>query len=247
MRAFGTLLKNEIKLSIRDMNMVIFAICMPLVVLVILGCLYGNRPAFDGAAYSFVEQSFGALCAIAICASGLMGLPLVVADAREKQVLKRFRVTPASPAFLLGVDLVMYALYCAASLLTLAVCAGLFWGTRVRGSVLAFLGSWLLTMVSTLSIGLLVGGVAKNTKQAGVIASLLYFPMLVFSGTTLPLEVMPDAMQRVMRLFPLTQGIGLMKACFTGAPVDSPWLIIAVIAVVIVACLGAAVRWFRWE
>lgn len=180
MRAFGTLLKNEIKLSIRDMNMVIFAICMPLVVLVILGCLYGTRPAFDGAAYSFVEQSFGALCAIAICASGLMGLPLVVADAREKQVLKRFRVTPASPALLLGVDLVMYALYCAASLLTLAACAGLFWGTRVRGSVLAFLGSWLLTMVSTLSIGLLVGGVAKNTKQAGVIASLLYFPMLVF-------------------------------------------------------------------
>lgn len=56
--------------------------------------------------------------------------------------------------------------------------------------VVWFLGSFILTMVSTLSIGLMVGGIAKNAKQASVIASLLYFPMLVFSGTTLPVGVM---------------------------------------------------------
>ena len=43
----------------------------------------------------------------------------------------------------------------------------------------AFLGSWLLTMVSTLSIGLMVGGIARNAKSASVIACLLYFPMLI--------------------------------------------------------------------
>lgn len=37
MRSFRTLLKNELKLNIRNMNMVIFAIILPLVVLVILG------------------------------------------------------------------------------------------------------------------------------------------------------------------------------------------------------------------
>ena len=44
------------------------------------------------------------------------------------------------------------------------------------------------------------------SKQASVIASILYFPMLIFSGTTLPIEVMPPAMQKIVRLFPLTQG-----------------------------------------
>ena len=73
MRTFGTLLKNELKLNIRDMNMVIFAIIMPIVILVILGCIYGGKPASDGASYTFLEQSFGALCTISICASGLMG------------------------------------------------------------------------------------------------------------------------------------------------------------------------------
>lgn len=92
MKRFVTLLKIELKLSLRDMNMVIFAIILPLVALAILG-LIDNSAAF-------LTQSFGALCAIAICASGLMGLPLVLADYRERQILKRFQVTPSSPAIL---------------------------------------------------------------------------------------------------------------------------------------------------
>ena len=39
MKLLGTLLKNELKLSIRNMNMVIFAVTMPLIVLVVLGFL----------------------------------------------------------------------------------------------------------------------------------------------------------------------------------------------------------------
>ena len=78
-----TLLKNELKLSICDKNMVLFAVLMPLAVLVILGILYGVKPAYDGASNTFLEQSFGAACAISMCAGGLMALPLVVADYRE--------------------------------------------------------------------------------------------------------------------------------------------------------------------
>ena len=45
MKTFCTLLINELKLNIRNMNMVIFAIILPLVVLVILGFLYGTNSA----------------------------------------------------------------------------------------------------------------------------------------------------------------------------------------------------------
>lgn len=82
MKAFGTLFKNELTLNIRNMNMVIFAIILPLVLLVIFGFIYGTKPAENGAAYTFPEQSFGTLCTISICAGGLMGLPLVVSEYR---------------------------------------------------------------------------------------------------------------------------------------------------------------------
>ena len=246
MKRFFIFLKTELKLSLRDMNMPIFAVIIPLVIFIILGIIYGTKPAYDGASYTFMEQSFGAVSAVAICASGLMGLPLAVSGLREMKILKRLRVTPVSPVFVLGVELSMYIVYCAVSLLTLSA-AALLWGVRLRGSLLAFLGSWLLTMLSTLSIGMLAGGVAKNTKQASVIASVLYFPMLVFSGTTLPLEVMPTAMQKIVSLFPLTQGITMMKNVFLGISAGSVLLPICVMLGLTALCAGLAVRFFRWE
>lgn len=119
MRLFSTLLKNELKLNIRNMNMVIFAVIMPLIVLVILGVIYGIRPAAEDVSYTFMEQSFGALCTISVCAGGLMGLPLVVSDYRERKILKRFKVTPVSPVKLLAVEFTIYVLYSAVSMLTL--------------------------------------------------------------------------------------------------------------------------------
>ena len=246
MKRFFTYLKTELKLSVRDMNMVIFAVIMPVVIFVILGIIYGAKPAYAGAEYTFLEQSFGAVGAIAICASGLMGLPLAVSGLRELKILKRLRVTPVSPVFVLGVELSMYIVYCAVSLVTLSA-AALLWGVRLRGSIWAFLGSWLLTMLSTLSVGMLAGGVAKDTKQASVIASILYFPMLIFSGTTLPLEVMPKAMQSIVRFFPLTQGLTMMKQTFLGISAENVLLPVGVMVGVAVLCAGLAVRFFRWE
>lgn len=247
MKSFLILLKNELILNIRNMNMVIFAIIMPVVVLLILGLLNGTRLAAEGVSYTFVEQSIGALCTISICAGGLMGLPLVVSEYRERKLLKRFMVTPISPVKLLAVELVIYIIYCLVSMIILLPMAMIFWKTKIHGSWPAFLAGWLLTMISTLSIGLLVGGVAKNSKEASIIASILYFPMLIFSGTTLPFELMPSAMQRIVSLFPLTQGIQLMKASFLGLPIDNIALPVLVMSGVTIICSGLAVKFFRWE
>lgn len=246
MKRFFTFLKTELKLSLRDMNMPIFAVIMPLVIFVILGIIYGAKPAYDGADFTFLEQTFGAVSAVAICASGLMGLPLAVSGLREMKILKRLRVTPVSPVFVLGVELAMYTVYCAVSLLVLSA-AALLWGVRLRGSFPAFLGSWALTMFSTQSIGMLAGGVAKNTRQASVIASVLYFPMLIFSGTTLPLEVMPRAMQKIVSFFPLTQGITMMKNAFLGVGAGSVLLPVCVMLGLTALCAGLSIRFFRWE
>ena len=247
MKAFCTLLKNELKLNIRNMNMVIFALLLPLVVLVILGFLYGASPAADGADYTFLEQSIGALGAISVCAGGLMGLPLVVAEYRERKILKRFQVTPISPGMLLAVEFLIYVLYALVSLSLLLLVSWLGWGVHLHGSWGGFALSWLLTVLSTLSIGMMAGGIARNTKSASIIACVLYFPMLIFSGATLPLEVMPETMQRMIRIFPITQGIQLMKSAFLGLTAEPPALPIVMMLGVTLACSGIAVKCFRWE
>lgn len=247
MRAFKALLKTEAKLSLRGMDMFIFAICMPFVAVIIIGAVFGNKPAFDGAAYTFLEQSFGAVATIAICAGGVMGLPLVVADYRNRRILKRFKVTPTSPALILAVQVVIYAIYSFASLLLVYLAATMFFDYQFLGSWLQFSGSYLLVMLSMFSIGLLVGGLAPNMKIASAAASLLYFPMLIFSGATLPYEVMPAALQKAAELLPLTQGIKMLKATSLGLPMDSVLVPVVVMIGLTLICMSLSLRFFKWE
>ncbi|RCX12978.1 ABC-2 type transport system permease protein [Anaerobacterium chartisolvens] len=247
MNAFRALLKTEIRLSLRGMDMFIFAICMPVAVIIILGAVFGNKPAFVGAGYTFLEQSFGAVSTIAICAGGVMGLPLVISDYRSRKILKRFKVTPTSPALILAVQVVIYALYSIVSLILVYMAGAIFFNYRLHGSWLQFLGAYFLIMLSMFSIGLLVGGIAANMKIASAAASLLYFPMLIFSGATLPYEVMPVALQKIADILPLTQGIKLLKAASLGLPIDSVFIQIILMIAIAVICIAISLRFFKWE
>ena len=247
MKTFKTMLKTELKLSLRGMDMFIFAICVPLVVLIILGIIYGNKPAFAGAEYSFLEQSFGALTTISICAGGVMGLPLVVSDYRSRHILKRYKVTPISPALILLVQVAVYTIYAVLSLLLLFFTAKCFFGYQFRGSIPGFLGGYILVIISIFSIGMMVGGIAPNTKMAGVIASILYFPMLIFSGATLPYEVMPPALQKAADLLPMTQGIKLLKAASLGIKSETVLLSVIVMIIIAAVCIGISLKFFKWE
>lgn len=247
MKTFRTMLKTELKLSLRGMDMFIFAICMPLVVLIILGIIYGNKPAFEGAEFTFLEQSFGALITISICAGGVMGLPLVVSDYRSKKILKRFQVTPISPTMILLVQVVIYTLYSITSLLLVYLAATIFFDFKFNGSWLHFFIGYILVMLSMFSIGMMVGGIAPNVKSASIVASILYFPMLIFSGATLPYEVMPEALQKVSDILPLTQGIKILKSTSLGLSTDTAILPIIIMVFIAVICITISIRFFKWE
>ena len=247
MKTFKTMLKIESRLSVRGMDMVIFALCMPVVMVFILGIIFGDRPAYQGAPYTFFEQSFGALSTIAVCAGGVMGLPLLVSDYRQKHILKRFQVTPVSPAMILAVHVTIYAAYSLVSLVLVYASAAFLFGYRMQGSPAAFLLCYILVMLSMFSIGMMVGGIAPDMKSASVAASVLYFPMLIFSGATLPYEVMPEPMQKAAGLMPLTQGIKLLKAVSLDQEPVTVWIPMAVITGVFLLCSCISLRFLRWE
>ena len=247
MKTFNTMLKTEFKLSLRGMDMVIFAVIFPAIVAVILGIIFGGKPAFEGADYTFFAQSFGAVSSIGICAAGVMGMPLVISDYRHKKILKRFKVTPVSPSMLLFVQVVINFIYSAISMILIYLMSALFFGFRIQGSFTGFIGSFLLVTLSIFSIGIMVAAISPNTKTANILCSVLYFPMLIFSGATLPYEVMPKILQKVVDFLPLTQGIKLLKGTSLGLPLDNILIPIIVMAAVSAVCIGISIKYFKWE
>lgn len=240
MKAFIVLLKTELKLSVRGMDMIIFAVCLPVAVMVISGIVWGNNS-------ENLASSFPAVSAIAICAGGLMGLPLVISGYRQNKILKRFKVTPVSPSLLLFVQTTVYTIYSVVSLILVYLTARIFFNFHLSGSWLYFIGAFVLVMISMFSIGILAGGVSPNTKTASIIASILYFPMLIFSGATLPYEAMPVSLQKTADMMPLTQGIKLLKAAVIGRPANDIIVPMVIICIISILCTLLSVRFFKWE
>ncbi|MEL7658675.1 MAG: ABC transporter permease, partial [Bacillota bacterium] len=200
-----------------------------------------------GAEYTFVEQSFGAIISIGIGATGLMGLPLALADYRYKKVLKRFLVTPVSPAMLLFVQFIVNLFIAVVCFLLVYLVYTLFFGYHMRGSVSQFLLAYFLVILSIYSIGMLVASVSPNIKTANILCCIVYFPMFFFSGATLPYEIMPGVMQNASDFLPLTQGIKLLKATSLGLPLENVTFSILLMILLAVVCIALSIRFFRWE
>ena len=79
-----------------------------------------------------------------------------------------------------------------------------------------------------------------------VATSLLYFPMLLFSGATIPSEVFPAALRAVAGWMPLGMGIRLLKSVSMGC-YDYMVMPVAALTAMAVVCGAVAVKTFKWE
>lgn len=236
MKKLFVLAKTELKLTLRSPDIMIFVMLMPLVIVLLIGFI-----AREG----MLAETYGAFLAIGICAVGLMGMPLALASYRQRKVLKRLQVTPASPVLLLGAQLFGAVLTAGISALLVAAAIRLF-GVRVPGAGLRLAAAWIIVLMSIFSIGLMVASTAGDEKRAGIVASILYFPMLLLSGTTVPYPVFPDAVQTAGQVLPLRQGIILLNGVSAGGRLIDYPLQLAVLAGIALVCTLISIRTFRW-
>lgn len=245
MKRFLKLYMIEQKLELRSGDMLIFGVAMPVGIMILINMIAGQQQAGEG--FTYLESSFASLIAVGICAAAFMGIPLTIADYRDKKILKHFFTTPCSPVWILGCDMLCAGVTALLSAISVALVSVLFLGYEMRGNVLAFIGSWLLTLVSMFSIGLLMASLCRTIKSVNAVTSLVYFPMLFLSGATIPYELFPVGLQKVVSVLPLTQGIKLMKAVSMGIDLDNVWKIIVLLVGITVICTVVSVKNFRWE
>ena len=245
MKRFLKLYLIEQKLGFRSCDMLGFGVAMPVGILILISMIAGGKAAGEG--YTYLDSSFASLIAVGICAAAFMGIPLTIADYRDKKILKHFFTTPCSPMWLLGSDLLCGAVTATLSAVSVSVVSVACFGYHMRGNIIGFICAWILTMISMFSMGLLLASLCRTVKSVNAATSLVYFPMLFLSGATIPYELFPSGLQRVASVLPLTQGIRLMKAVSMGIQTASVWKISVLLLGITVVCGIISVKTFRWE
>ena len=244
MKRFWRMYRVEQKIFFRSPDVLLFCLAMPLVVFILITMIAGKKDAADSG-LTYLQSAYVALSTVGICCSAFMSIPITIVECRSQGVLRRMYCSPCSPARLLACDTICSGVIAALSTLILTIAAVVF-GYRMQGNVLVYIAVWLLTMISMFSIGLMVASLCRTTKSMNVVTSLLYFPMLLFSGATIPAEVFPAWFQAVAKLMPLGVGIGLLKSVSMGCYDRITFPVITLIAITVI-CGTVAVKTFRWE
>ena len=245
MKRFLKMYQVEQKLFFRSLDVILFNLIMPLVVFVVITMITGGKNAGDSV-LTYLQSAYVSLSTVGICCSAFMSIPITIVECRSQGILRRMYCSPCSPARLLACDTICSGVMAILSTLILTVAAVLFFDYRMWGNVFAYLAAWLLTMISMFSIGLMVASLCRTTKSMNVATSLLYFPMLLFSGATIPAEVFPSWFQTVAKLMPLGTGINLLKWVSMGC-YDRITLPVITLMAITVICGTIAVKTFRWE
>ena len=245
MKRFWDMYRVEQRMFFRTPDVILFCLAMPLVVFLVITMITGDKNAADSG-LTYLQSAYVALSTVGICCSAFMSIPITIVELRAQGILRRMYCSPCSPARLLACDTICSGVVAALSTLILTVAAVAFFGYRMAGSALIYIALWLLTMISMFSIGLTVASLCRTTKSMNVATSLLYFPMLLFSGATIPAEVFPKGLRAVSGWMPLGVGIRVLKSASVGC-YDGMGLPVAVLAGIAIVCGAIAVRTFRWE
>ena len=245
MKRFLRMYRVEQKLFFRSPDVILFNLAMPLVTLILITIIVGNKNAADSG-LTYLQSAYVALSTVGICCSAFMSIPISIVEYRSQGVLRRMYCSPCFPARLLACATLASGVMAAISTLILTVAAAAFFGYRMSGNVFVYMAVWLLTMISMFSIGLMVASLCRTTKSMNVVTSLLYFPMLLFSGATIPAEVFPAWFRGVAKRMPLGVGIDLLKSVSMGCYDRITVPVITLIAITVI-CGTVAVKTFRWE
>ena len=245
MKRFWNMYRVEQKIFFRSPDVILFCLAMPFVVFVAITGITGGKNAADSG-LTYLQSSYVALSTVGICCSAFMSIPITVVELRSQGILRRMYCSPCSPARLLACDTICSGVIAALSTLILTAAAVVGFGYRMLGNVFAYIAVWLLTMISMFSIGLMVASLCRTTKSMNVATSLLYFPMLLFSGATIPAEVFPEGLRAVSGWMPLGVGIRLLKSVSMGCYDHMIIPAVTLIAIAVI-CGTIAIKTFRWE
>jgi ABC-2 type transport system permease protein len=173
-------------------------------------------------------------------------IPLV--QQREKGILKRIGATPLARWKLVGSNVLLrLGVAVVDALLITGIGLALF-NVQILGSVLAVAGIVLLGAGAFLAIGFLMASFLKTEEQATGVVQVVQMPMMFLSGIFFSFEFMPNWLQSVGRLLPLTYlADALRQIMVNGTPVAPIGLDLAILAGWMVVCFAVAARTFRWE
>jgi imidazolonepropionase-like amidohydrolase/ABC-type multidrug transport system permease subunit len=242
MRPYIALFKSNMRLTLRDRAVLFFNYVFPLVFFFAFAGLFGDS---KGSGVSYLVSM---VLIMGILGNGLWGAGMRAVQEREANILRRFKVTPISPAPILTAAMAAgWLLYMPIVILVIGL-AHFVYGMPVPRQWISLLLMVSLGVCSFRAIGLILAAVTNTMQEATVLIQLFYLPMLLLSGATVPAAMLPKWLQTFAEFMPASPlARGIQGILFQNRTILDYGPAVLSLTVTLALSMFVAMKLFRWE
>ena len=135
--------------------------------------------------------------------TGTLVASATVLRERESGTMEQLLMTPAAPWEILLAKIIPLAAFLLADVCLAILAARVIFGLPFRGNLLLFLIASALYAFVGIGMGMMLGSMCRSQRQAQLASFFINIPLILLSGTVVPLDTMPWFLQMLSLADPL--------------------------------------------
>jgi ABC-2 type transport system permease protein len=246
LNGFAKLTVVETRLFLREKLALLGVFALPVGLVIGFGAIPGFGKAQKGLSGQGGTEYIAALgIALVLVTIGLQGVPMIIAQYRERGILRRLGVTPVRPLTLLIAKLAVWAAAATMSAIFIVAVGRLAFHVPLPVKAGWFVLSFVLSMAALFSLGMLVTAVAPTARGAMGIAMALFFPNMFLAGIYVPTENLSGTLRQIGNFAPLGSAFHALRDSWMGIAPRLEYLGIMAAWALVAGILAA--RFFKWD
>lgn len=222
------------KLDIRSKSLLVTYYVVPLIFFLLMGGIFTS--VMPGMRSTLIQS----MIVMSVSMGTFIGLPPSLVETYGSDVKKVYKANGV-PLYLGLVTMFLSAfVHLMISCTIILLLAPILFETVLPVQLPFFFLALAIYIIVSLSIGSILGLVVKNQAKLTMIAQLVFLPSIMLSGIMFPIDLLPDFLEAIGRIFPASWGYRLMLD--NGFCLENLWYLVLVFCVAVIICAILLIR-----
>ena len=216
------------KLDIRSKSLLVACYIVPLIFFLLMGGIFTSvMPEME----STLIQS---MIVMSVSMGAFIGLPPSLIETYGSDIKKVYKANGV-PIYLGLVTMFLSAfVHLMITSVAIMLLAPILFEAALPTQLPLFFLALAIYIIVSLSIGSVLGLIVKNQAKLTMIAQLVFLPSIMLSGIMFPINMLPDFLEVLGRVFPASWGYRLMLD--NGFCLENLWYLILIFFAAVIVC-----------
>lgn len=216
------------KLDIRSKSLLVTCYIVPLIFFLLMGGIFTSvMPEMR----STLIQS---MIVMSVSMGAFIGLPPSLVETYASNIKKVYKANGVPLYLGLATMFLSAFIHLMITCIVILLLAPVLFEATLPIHFTGFFPALAIYIIVSLSIGSILGLIVKNQAKLTMIAQLVFLPSIMLSGIMFPVDLLPDFLGTLGRIFPASWGYRLMLD--NGLQFENLWYFILVFCAAVIVC-----------